>query len=195
LAPDDGGGPVGWLGAALTGTGGRDTVVAIGLAAHAIVGHTWGLHDHRGWNGAGATAVHPPSILASKEKPMQPVRFLPAIAAALLATADPAQAQQTGTVLHEAGDDVMVPPFNKQAENLEGTDIVTPGGDEIGEVKHVLVDASGQPVAVAAEVGGFLGIGQKMVVISLNRLQLKDDDLVTPLSKEELQGLQAWGEQ
>jgi hypothetical protein len=126
---------------------------------------------------------------------MHPVRFLPAIAAALLATAAPAQAQQTGTVLREAGDDVMVQAFNKEAENLEGTDIVTQGGDEIGEVKHVLVDAGGQPVAVAAEVGGFLGIGQKMVVIGLDRLQPKDDDLATTLRKEELQGLQAWGSQ
>ena len=126
---------------------------------------------------------------------MLPVRFLPAIAAALLANAAPAQAQQTGTVLREAGDDVMVQPFNKQAEDLEGADIVTSGGDEIGEVKHVLVDASGQPVAVAAEVGGFLGIGQKMVVIGLDRLQPKDDDLATTLSKEELQDLQAWDDQ
>jgi hypothetical protein len=126
---------------------------------------------------------------------MHPVRFLSAIAAALLATADPAQAQQTGTVLREAGDDVMVQPFNKQAEDLEGADIVTSGGDEIGEVKHVLVDASGQPVAVAAEVGGFLGLGQKMVVIGLDRLQPKDDDLATTLSKEELQDLQAWDDQ
>jgi hypothetical protein len=87
----------------------------------------------------------------------------------------------------------MVQPFNKQAEDLEGTDIVTQGGDEIGEVKHVLVDAGGQPVAVAAEVGGFLGVGQKMVVIGLDRLQPKDDDLTTTLSKEQLEGLQAWG--
>jgi hypothetical protein len=126
---------------------------------------------------------------------MLPVRFLPAIAAALLANAAPAQAQPTGTVLREAGDDVLVQPFNKPAEDLEGTDIVTQGGDEIGEVKHVLMDAGGQPVAVAAEVGGFLGIGQKMVVIGLDRLQPKDDDLATTLGKEELQGLQAWDDQ
>jgi hypothetical protein len=159
-----------------------------------MVGHTRRLHDHREWNSAGAAAVHHPSI-SGKEKPMLPVRFLPAIAAALLANAAPAQAQQTGTVLREAGDDVMVQPFNKQAEDLEGTDIVTQGGDEIGEVKHVLVDAGGQPVAVAAEVGGFLGLGQKMVVIGLDRLQPKDDDLATTLSKEELQDLQAWDDQ
>jgi hypothetical protein len=159
-----------------------------------MVGHTRRLHDHREWNSAGTAAVHHLSILG-KEKPMHPVRFLPAIAAALLATAAPAQAQQTGTVLREAGDDVMVQPFNKPAEDLEGTDIVTSGGDEIGEVKHVLVDAGGQPVAVAAEVGGFLGLGQKMVVIGLDRLQPKDDDLATTLSKEELQDLQAWDDQ
>ena len=49
--------------------------------------------------------------------------------------------------------------------------------------------ANGKP----AEVSGFLGVGQKMVVIGLDRLQLKDDDLVILLSKEQLAGLQSWG--
>jgi hypothetical protein len=126
---------------------------------------------------------------------MHPVRFLPAIAAALLASADPAQAQQTGTVLREAGDEVMVQPFNKTAGDLAGTDLVGQDGEEIGEVKQVLVDANGQPAAVVAEVGGFLGIGQKTVVIGLDRLQAKEDDLTTALSKEELQGLETWAGQ
>ena len=37
-----------------------------------------------------------------------------------------------------------------------------------------------------------LGVGQKMVVIGLDRLQLKDDDLAVLLSKEQLGSLQSW---
>ena len=127
---------------------------------------------------------------------MPVLHFLPALAAALLALAAPADAQQAagGIALREAADDdMMVQPFNMSVEDLEDVDLVDPAGEEIGEVEEVLVDANGQPAAITAEVGGFLGVGQKMVVIGLDRLQLKDDDLVILLSKEQLAGLQSWG--
>jgi hypothetical protein len=125
-------------------------------------------------------------------------RFLSVVALAFVALAfvavtSSAQAQQTGTVLREAeDDDMMVQPFNMKVEDLEDANLVNQAGDDIGDVEKVLVDANGQPAAIAAEVGGFLGIGQKTVVISLDRLQPKDDDLVTTLSKEDLGALQAW---
>ena len=59
----------------------------------------------------------------------------------------------------------------------------------------LLVDENGQPAAVTAEIGGYLGVGQKIVVIGLDRLQLRGDDepdLATTYTKEELQGMQAW---
>jgi hypothetical protein len=89
----------------------------------------------------------------------------------------------------------MVPPFNLSVEDLEDADLVDPAGAEIGEVEEVLVDADGKPAAITAEVGGFLGVGQKMAVIDLDRLQLKDGDLVILLSKEQLGSLQSWGGQ
>ena len=126
---------------------------------------------------------------------MHLARFLPAVAA-FLTLAGAAQAQQSGTVLREAeDDDMIVQPFNMKVEDLEDADLVNQAGDDIGDVEKVLVDANGQPAAVTAEVGGFLGIGQKMVVIGLNRLQLKDDDLVTTMSKEELGALGTWRKQ
>jgi hypothetical protein len=123
---------------------------------------------------------------------MLPVRFLPAVAAASLALATSAQAQQN-TVLREAdNDDMMVQRLNMKVEDLEDADLVNQAGDEIGDVEKVLVDANGQPAAITAEVGGFLGLGEKTVVIGLDKLQPKDDDLVTTLSKEELGALQVW---
>jgi hypothetical protein len=123
------------------------------------------------------------------------MRLLPTVAAAFLAVVGAAQAQQAGggAVLREAADDdMMVQPFNKSVEDLEEADLVTPAGDEIGEVGEVLVDESGQPAAITAEIGGFLGVGQKTVVIGLDRLQLKDDELATTLTKEELGAMQTW---
>jgi hypothetical protein len=97
------------------------------------------------------------------------------------------------TGLQEAEDEAMtVPPFNRLVDRLENMNLAATGGDEIGELDEVLVDSTGQPVAVAAEVGGFLGIGDKTVVIGLDQLRLENDRLVTGMSKEQIEGLPAW---
>ena len=62
----------------------------------------------------------------------------------------------------------MVQPFNVSVDALDDMDVVGPDNAEIGEVDEVLMDASGQVVAVVTEVGGFLGIGEKEVVIKLD---------------------------
>ena len=118
---------------------------------------------------------------------------------ALLTVASLAQAQQaSSTVLREATGEVMVQPFNKSSTELEDMNLLSHTGEEIGEVENVLVDENGQPVAITAEIGGFLGVGQKTVVIGFDRLQLKGEDepdLATTLTKEEMQGLEAWANQ
>src|SRR5262245_44061972 len=74
---------------------------------------------------------------------------------------------QTGAPgVHKAQDkSVMVSPLSVTIGDLEEMEIYGPNGEEVGEVDSVLVDASAQPVAIAAEVGGFLGVGEKHVVI------------------------------
>jgi hypothetical protein len=117
----------------------------------------------------------------------------------LLAVAGQAQGQQAGSaVLREPAGEVTVPPFNLSSAELEDMNLLSDTGEEIGEVERVLVDEDGQPVAITAEVGGFLGVGQKTVVIGFDRLRLEGEDepdLATTLTKEELQGLQAWAGQ
>lgn len=120
-------------------------------------------------------------------------RFIPVFLAAAIVVPALAHAQATAPVLKEADDDVMVQSFNMSASDLEDADLVDASGNEIGDIETVLVDASGAPVAVAAEVGGFLGMGEKTVVINLDQLQLKDDEVVTVLTKEQLGALTPWG--
>ena len=129
--------------------------------------------------------------------------LLPAtLAAALtLGAAGLAGAQQATTTapaagvtgLHEADDDdMMVQPFNVSVDDLEDMELYGPGGEEIGEVEEVLADGSGQPVAVAAEVGGFLGVGERSVTIGLDQLRLDGEHLVSGLTKEQLEALPEW---
>lgn len=113
------------------------------------------------------------------------------------AAGGPALAQQAGgsSGLLEANDDSMVvQPFGKTVDEIEDMDVVGPGGEEIGEVEEVLVDASNQPVALAVEAGGFLGIGEKDVVIELDQLQLENDRLATSLTKEQIETLPEWND-
>jgi sporulation protein YlmC with PRC-barrel domain len=118
-------------------------------------------------------------------------RWLPVVlTASLLGGAAYAQTQSAPTGLHEAEDDAMiVQPFAISVEALEDMDVYGSAGEEIGEVEDVLVDASGQPVAVTADVGGFLGIGEREVVIGLDQLTHSGDRLTVGMTKEQIEAL------
>jgi uncharacterized protein YrrD len=118
---------------------------------------------------------------------------LAATALALAPLALAAQQSSDVTAYQEAeDDDMVVQPFNRTVDDIEDLDLKNADGDEIGEVEEVLIDASGQPVAIAVEVGGFLGIGERDVVLGLDQVQLVDDDLVTSADKATIEGLPDW---
>ena len=118
---------------------------------------------------------------------------LAATALALAPLALAAQQSSDVTAYQEAeDDDMVVQPFNRTVADIEDLDLTTADGDEIGEVEEVLIDASGEPVAIAVEVGGFLGIGEREVVFGLDQVQLMDDDLVTSADKATIEGLPDW---
>lgn len=123
------------------------------------------------------------------------MRFLTLLPATLLAAglAGSALAQGAAGDLREAeDDDMVVQALGKTVDEIEDMDVYGPGGAEIGEVEEVLVDASGQPAALAVEVGGFLGIGEKNAAIQLDQLRLEGDRLTTNLTKEQIEALPAW---
>jgi hypothetical protein len=75
---------------------------------------------------------------------------------------------------------------------LDDMPVVDARGERVGEVEEILIDASGQVIAVALEVGGFLGIGSDDVVIRLDQLRLEDNQLVTNMTKEQIETLPKW---
>jgi hypothetical protein len=110
-----------------------------------------------------------------------------------------AAAQQSGatppgaTQWQEAEDEsAMVAPFNVTVDDLEEMHVYGPGGGEIGEVEDVLAGPGGQPGALAVEAGGFLGVGDRTVVVGLDQLRAENDRLVTGLTKEQIEGLPEW---
>jgi len=89
-------------------------------------------------------------------------------------------------------DNKMVRPWGVSVDAVEDMIILDANGKKIGEVDEVLEDKNGEVKGVAIEYGGFLGFGEKEAIITLDQVKLKDGNLVTELTEEQLPQLPAW---
>ena len=116
-----------------------------------------------------------------------------ASALTLALTAGASHAQQAPSAMMEAeNDDVIVEPFGITIDQLDDYDVYGVGGEEIGEVDDVLVDQTGQPVALAIEVGGFLGVGGKEVIVPLEQISVQSERVILDMSREQIEALEEW---
>jgi len=76
-----------------------------------------------------------------------------------------------------------------ELEEIEDVDVMNADGEEIGEIEEVLIDGSGQIVAVTVEIGGFLEIGDEELVMALDDLTWREDGFVVDLTPDEMQSL------
>lgn len=79
------------------------------------------------------------------------------------------------------------------AEELMGTNIQTPDAENIAEVDDVLVSPDGQLENVVATFGGFLGFGSNTVLLSMDEIEVMQDEggsyvIQTTLTPEDLEG-------
>ncbi len=83
------------------------------------------------------------------------------------------------------------PPNGMQASDLIGTDLKTSGDESVGEIGDLIIDQDGKVVAVVVSVGGFLGMGEKHVAISWDKVQMSsnadDRDLRVDVTRDELE--------
>lgn len=127
--------------------------------------------------------------------------LVPVAAALMIGMPHYVMAQNAGTQtggfqvksLQELDEDNQTARWNNlTVDQLEDMDIVDANGDEVGDVEEILADGEGNIVAITAEVGGFLGIGEKEVIVSVDQLEVRDDKLTTSLSKEQMEALPRW---
>lgn len=119
------------------------------------------------------------------------------LATILAGSVGAAQAQQVSgsPQLSEVEDEsTMVSAFNLSVDELEGMEIMSSSGEEFGDIDEILQNDQGEIEAVSAEVGGFLGIGEKEVVFQLDQLRKEGDHFVTDLTRDQLAELQTWTE-
>jgi sporulation protein YlmC with PRC-barrel domain len=101
----------------------------------------------------------------------------------------PAIAQTTSTTTRTT----TTAPAITQYRPLEDMPIVDSTGQKIGEVEDVLIDQAGKIAALTVDVGGFLGVAKKEVVVDV--AQVAHDGtgrLVSNLTKQQLEALPAW---
>lgn len=125
------------------------------------------------------------------------------VVTALFATAPGFAADDTrstqATTTMQSGDmtksaSTMRGGFAILGSNLIGKNVKNAQGEDIGEVKDIMLDSKGKVRYVAVAYGGFLGVGDKMHAVPLSAFQFKrdkdmffdDTELILNVSKEQL---------
>ena len=117
--------------------------------------------------------------------------------AAMAQTAPGTAAPGTAPVMPAAPAEVMPGSVMGQmtADQLIGRDVVDASGASVGEVNDLMLGADGKMTSIMVDVGGFLGIGTRTVALDAASLTAQagdDGDLVTSMSKEQIEALPAY---
>ncbi len=86
-------------------------------------------------------------------------------------------------------DEAPVPQLNLMVGQVGEMHVIGADGNEIGEVGNILGDQTGAAKAISVEVGGFLGIGEKTVILNLSDVTLDLGRLRTTLTKQQIEQL------
>lgn len=82
------------------------------------------------------------------------------------------------------------------ASEMIGTNLQNASGETIGEVNDLVLDGNGDTQGVVVDVGGFLGVGARSVLVDWDSLTVTEQDnelkVTTALSREQLEQLQPY---
>ena len=76
--------------------------------------------------------------------------------------------------------DVVKVATGFRASKIIGSSVVNEAGDTVGKVDDVIIGEDGKTPFVVLAVGGFLGIGDKLVVLPYEQLKTMDRKIVMP---------------
>lgn len=106
-----------------------------------------------------------------------------------LAAILPAQAQGTQQTVQLAKVDVVKAATGHRASKVIGSSIVNDANETVGKVDDVILGDDRMPYVVLS-VGGFLGVGNKLLVLPYDAIRKDDDKLVMPgATKDALKSL------
>jgi sporulation protein YlmC with PRC-barrel domain len=73
------------------------------------------------------------------------------------------------------------------ASRIIDVDVFDEKGQEIGEVDDLIIRRSGMVKKITLEIGGFLGIGDKLIAVSTNKLRMEDGKVIVRQPQDQLE--------
>lgn len=113
-------------------------------------------------------------------------------------TGAPVAESGTGTGMALPDGYTAYPRAELTAERVMGAEVYDASGDRMGEVSDLVLDGAGTISHVVMDIGGFLGIGEKRVALSLDEVQVTrsgDGNVVrvfVPYDEERLKALETY---
>jgi hypothetical protein len=94
--------------------------------------------------------------------------------------AAPAKAQGVPQSVEITKVDVQKVAAGYRASKVIGSSVINEANETIGKIDELLVTRDGKEPYAVLSVGGFLGMGTRMVVIRYDSLKFADDKIVLP---------------
>jgi len=82
------------------------------------------------------------------------------------------------TASHAAGSKMML-KGNWRASKLMGLDVYNEANEKLGDVNELILDKNGKVSAVVIGVGGFLGMGEHDIAVSMDKLKFVEEPVRT----------------
>jgi sporulation protein YlmC with PRC-barrel domain len=99
---------------------------------------------------------------------------------ALAQTAAPADRSPAAT--SGAAANKLMLKGNWRASKLMGLDVYNENNEKLGDVNEIILDKSGKVTAVVIGVGGFLGMGEHDIAVSMDKLKFVEEPARTSSS-------------
>ena len=116
-----------------------------------------------------------------------------AVTALAMPLAAPAHAQGAPQTVQLAKVDVMKTATGYRASKVIGSSVVNENNDAVGKVDDIIIGEDGKSPFVVLSVGGFLGMGDKLVVLPYQQLKATEGRILLPgATKDALKDLPAF---
>jgi len=98
---------------------------------------------------------------------------------ALAQTAQPADRNAPAATTVQTPANKMMLKGNWRASKLIGVNVYNEANEKLGDINEMILDKSGKVAAVVIGVGGFLGMGEHDVAVSMDKLKFVEEPVRT----------------
>ena len=98
---------------------------------------------------------------------------------ALAQTAQPADRNAPAATTAQTPANKMMLKGNWRASKLMGLDVYNEANEKLGDVNEFILDKTGKVTAVVIGVGGFLGMGEHDIAVSMDKLKFVEEPVRT----------------